>query len=44
MSVQVPKQTVVIQMPCAPTLKAPMSAGAWKVLAVMDETVQVKDS
>ena len=41
MNVPVMRRTTVTLMPCAPTLKAPMSVDAFEVLRVMAETAQV---
>lgn len=41
MNVPVMRRTTVTPMPCAPTLKDPMSADAFEVMRVMVETAQV---
>lgn len=41
MNVPVMRRTIVTPMPCAPTLKDPMSADAYEVMRAMAETAQV---
>lgn len=41
MNVPVMRRTTVTPLPCAPTLKDPMSADAFEVMRVMVETAQV---